>query len=636
MSDFWIVNGELKKYLGSNKKVVVPDGVVSIGKAFAENDNLQKVIVPRSVKKIGKQAFFKCVNLKEVELCDGLEIIDNMAFTHCVRLTKIAIPSTVKRIGDSAFSQCVKLKTLELCEGLQVIDGWAFDNCCLKELVLPSTLTWIGSYSFARNDGLTLTLSNNLNVAQCQKNSLEQMFGVRQLSGIIIEKDIAFDPHILVYAFGKMKTYRNYSKYSLIGNIENVKTINDFDAPNDVFDKVDVEGKFHLAKLGLRASQTGGLSENIKKLVKRQGKKLLMYCIDNDDVDVLRGLISNSIPTKEHVNDAIAKNSDNPEIVALLLKYKEERFSTSPEAEMKAMMRKLERAVNPKEHVPTECQLLKQKWNFRKMDNGTLRITSYKGEEEKVVVPSQIGRFKVRTISNLFWAHYGCDDAPCVRSITIPASITKINDGAFSYGIKLSKITVDENNKHYRSIDGVLFDAAVTKLICFPRLKQCEQYVVPDTVEEIEDEAFYSAVHVKSVLLPSRLKTIGQRAFQCSRVREVSMHSHFGQTVKILGGAFANMYKLDIVEFDAQVSLSGDVFLDSNVKEAIFNGGCSEIAYCAFYNNPYLQQVTINCDKTNFNPYAFYSIKKFCMIAPKGSDAHKFAKQKKSITFKQI
>ena len=62
------INGDtLVKYIGSDKEVVTPEGVVTIEEnAFAGNTSLERVTIGESVKYIKSRAFSSCMNLVEV------------------------------------------------------------------------------------------------------------------------------------------------------------------------------------------------------------------------------------------------------------------------------------------------------------------------------------------------------------------------------------------------------------------------------------------------------------------------------------------------------------------------------------------------------------------------------------------
>ena len=59
-----------------------------------------------------------------------------------------------------------------------------------------------------------------------------------------------------------------------------------------------------------------------------------------------------------------------------------------------------------------------------------------------------------------------------VREIYIPASVTKIEEGAFGAQIYLTSIRVSFNNSKYRSQNGVLYNKKMTTLICYPMGKE--------------------------------------------------------------------------------------------------------------------------------------------------------------------
>lgn len=94
-------------------------------------------------------------------------------------------------------------------------------------------------------------------------------------------------------------------------------------------------------------------------------------------------------------------------------------------------------------------------------------------------------------------------------SLFLPASMKKIG----LLDIPLKQINVDENNKLFRSVDGILFSNNMKQLIRYPEERHGKTFAVPEGVESIEEFAFYNCKHLRKVILPDSIKTIGEYAF---------------------------------------------------------------------------------------------------------------------------
>lgn len=131
--DFVIENGVLKKYKGSAKVVIIPDGVKEIGggeflanNGLNYNSTITKVIIPDSVTKIGMAAFYMNSGLLEIDIPDSVTIIGPSAFGSCISLTEIIIPKSVTTIDNSAFMFCENLLEINVPESVTTIGGNAF------------------------------------------------------------------------------------------------------------------------------------------------------------------------------------------------------------------------------------------------------------------------------------------------------------------------------------------------------------------------------------------------------------------------------------------------------------------------------------------------------------------------------
>ena len=110
--------------------VALPEGAVSIDiEAFYKCENLERVFIPESVKRIRKGAFRDCFSLKDIELPNGLSEIEEYTFSRCESLKYIRIPEGVTKIGRGAFSECASLEEVVLPSTLREIGDCAFEFC---------------------------------------------------------------------------------------------------------------------------------------------------------------------------------------------------------------------------------------------------------------------------------------------------------------------------------------------------------------------------------------------------------------------------------------------------------------------------------------------------------------------------
>lgn len=119
---------------------------------FASSTSIKSIIFPRSLIKIHKMAFNKCIELENIEFLIGCELktIGKSAFQGCKTISKIKFPKSLLEIKDSAFSFCSSLKEIEFEENSQLVKlgSEIFMGTAINSLVLPSSLTKIRKDSF--------------------------------------------------------------------------------------------------------------------------------------------------------------------------------------------------------------------------------------------------------------------------------------------------------------------------------------------------------------------------------------------------------------------------------------------------------------------------------------------------------
>lgn len=114
-SDFVIDGKVLKKYVGKDTHVEIPEGIVIIDEsAFQNCRKIEHVDFPDTLKWIRMNAFASCHSLQEVHLPEGLVGICFGAFTRCKELKVVELPSSLTRIEEYAFDSCTSLESINI------------------------------------------------------------------------------------------------------------------------------------------------------------------------------------------------------------------------------------------------------------------------------------------------------------------------------------------------------------------------------------------------------------------------------------------------------------------------------------------------------------------------------------------
>lgn len=84
--------------------VHLPDSFTTFGmSAFSECTGIESISIPGSVKVLPNSLFLRCSSLRDVYLSEGIESIEKASFS-MTGLERIFIPKSVKRISSGAFS----------------------------------------------------------------------------------------------------------------------------------------------------------------------------------------------------------------------------------------------------------------------------------------------------------------------------------------------------------------------------------------------------------------------------------------------------------------------------------------------------------------------------------------------------
>lgn len=133
------------------KSIVVPEGVEEIPDGgMTGSSNLEKVVFPSTLRKIGAMALCQHPKLREVIFKDGLETIDkNQVLWGNAALTYVRLPETLVNLGDTTFANCASLESIELPDSITTLGPTVFAGCsALKNVKLSKNLTVLGNGMF--------------------------------------------------------------------------------------------------------------------------------------------------------------------------------------------------------------------------------------------------------------------------------------------------------------------------------------------------------------------------------------------------------------------------------------------------------------------------------------------------------
>nr|MCR5156020.1 leucine-rich repeat protein [Butyrivibrio sp.] len=169
--DFVSITG----YLGADYHAVIPEKIDNLPvkeiaeKAFAYDEDIVKITIPRYVDTIASDAFVASANISEFAVSDlneSFAAVDKVLFDKnqesliaypAGKTTQsYAVPGTVKTISPNAFNGA-RIRTVTATSPLQEIGDMAFANCeSLESVTLPSTFAKYGKFVFWNNKNVQL------------------------------------------------------------------------------------------------------------------------------------------------------------------------------------------------------------------------------------------------------------------------------------------------------------------------------------------------------------------------------------------------------------------------------------------------------------------------------------------------
>jgi len=94
------------QYVGQAEKIVVEEGLTSIGEGIITGDDVVEVQFPNSLTTLEEKSFTGCDSLETVTLPAGFTTVDSFAFWVCPSLKSIYFPVSLQKINNQPTNNC--------------------------------------------------------------------------------------------------------------------------------------------------------------------------------------------------------------------------------------------------------------------------------------------------------------------------------------------------------------------------------------------------------------------------------------------------------------------------------------------------------------------------------------------------
>lgn len=565
--------------------VTLNDGLEYIG-AYAFNltqkeNNYSNIAlnVPGSVKELGFRCFYTMGGSWIVPvLNEGLEIIGERAFENC-RGDEITIPSTVTSMGYGAFmSAGFKTVTFAPNSQLKTIAPYAFASASLQVIDIPKSIIEIGSYAFYNCSSLkTITFeeggTEDLVIGTTPAIQYMTSGNERTFVVVKVERGYAFQGATLLGAIAfpaRLTELGPYSFYNMCngycwGAVQDlVVTFGGADS------RLATIGEYCFYNSHLRSIELPKSLRNLDPVV-------------NDAF----GLSYNRLAIGDN---AFGRNiSINSSWGCSHLGINSITFDLSGTNEI---------TIGNSAFYNVLCETIE-------LPAGLAPYTSYDG----TVIAGLANGFDVfKNAANLTTfsiaaggQHYSTDDGivyngdktellfcPAGKegTVTIPATVTKINDKAF---YNCTKITAIEFATNDAAADIVIGNEA------FYGCTAVESIVLPDTVVSLGSGAFKGCTSLKTLTLSKKLEGFSYDMIDGCNALQTIVTTDGTTVVYSDGGVIYSPDKTTLIYYPASREGTEYKVLD----------GTKYIAASAFKNNQYLQTVILPAGLIEIGDNAF-------------------------------
>ena len=570
--------------------------------AFVNNDTITRVVIPGSVRTIGRWSFNNCTRLEEVVIEQGVQTIGFGAFVACPALKKINIPKSVKTIEGHMLGYCPELAQVDVEEGNP---RYGVINECLVDLETKTLLYFLTETATIPDDGRVISIGmcagtaaggqrmKELTVPASVKTLEDTPFGnMQMLKKVVFEGEI---DHVRVYTFQNCTALEEIVFPKKVKTLE-FRSIEDCIGLKRIVLPQIIEDKLEFSRIGGVSIEemifpegwqyAGFETMTVKDHMIISDQKLLFAWGDvvlPDDGSIT------TIGARSCSAARIGGELILPECITVIEEY---AFSQNASLEKVTLGKSIQ---NLGTGAFSHCKNLREVQIDTPHTTWGMNVFNGCSGLEKVTLQPGLESIAHGTF-------YGCK---ALKEIDLPQSVKTVGQSAFR-GCGLEELTLKEG---VRVLERNAFSSTALKSIS-----------LPEGLVEIEESCFGYCKDLKEVSLPSTLSSIGKSAFLgCTSLEEVVLP----EGLKTLGvGVFGGCTCLKKVVFFGKLeTLPGSTFSDCpTLTDVVLAEGLKHIEKKAFVNCPSLERLEFPLSLQTVSGGAFEGCTALnTFVLPKGS-----------------